>query len=421
MLVLTGASGFVGSELIPRLARPDGGGMLLVSRDAARLRALHPTLECCDYDALSRLDLAGAVFVHLAVRNNDRPGTLVEYEAANVAHLLETAAIARAGGARRFINLCTTHALQPAPDDPYGMSKAEGARRLLQQWPEGAVNLYIPAVYGERLQGRLGLLNRLPAWSRSMVLTILRQVKPVISADMLARTMVALGHVDSARVSAIGEMIPVADRVNETGVYAIGKRCMDLLAALGIFVLLGWAMVILALLIRLDSAGPAIFAQRRVGRGGRPFTCYKFRTMQAGTVEVATHHIGGQSVTRIGRLLRRSKLDELPQAFNILRNEMSLVGPRPCLPVQTELVAERAMRGVLDLKPGVTGLAQINDIDMSDPRVLAMWDARYAAFRTLLLDVVILVRTILGKGAGDRIVHPSNPSGSGLRKEGTAA
>jgi O-antigen biosynthesis protein WbqP len=118
----------------------------------------------------------------------------------------------------------------------------------------------------------------------------------------------------------------------------------------------------------------------------------------------------------VGAILRRTKFDELPQILNILRNEMSLVGPRPCLAAQETLIAERLQRGVLNLKPGITGLAQINDIDMSDPRYLAIWDARYGASRTLLLDVVILVRTILGKGSGDRIA-PQLPFGDGPREQ----
>jgi len=90
--------------------------------------------------------------------------------------------------------------------------------------------------------------------------------------------------------------------------------------------------------------------------------------------------------------------------LNVLRNEMSLVGPRPCLPIQSELIAHRRARGVLRIKPGITGLAQIADIDMSDPARLAAWDARYRAFRTLAGDATILVRTVLGGGSGDRTV-----------------
>lgn len=420
MFVLTGASGFVGSLLVPRLVQSCGERLILVSRDPGELQARNPAVTCSDYARLPMLDLRGAVFVHLAARNNDRPGTLAEYAAANVEHLLQTARIARGAGARRFINLCTTHALQPAAADLYGVTKAEGAKRLSEEWPEGAINLYIPAVYDARFRGRLRFLNALPRWSRTATIALLRQAKPVVSADVLADALLLLGQGDAAFPSESAAMLPLADPVPENGLYAFGKRCMDLSAAIAILLLLGWAMAIIALLIKADSPGPAIFAQRRVGRQGKLFTCFKFRTMRVGAREAATHEVASQWVTRVGGFLRRSKLDELPQIFNILRNEMSLVGPRPCLPLQVELIAERSSRGALDLKPGVTGLAQINDIDMREPRTLAMWDARYGAFRTLLLDVVILVRTVLGKGAGDRVLSTDGTNASDLRKEGPA-
>tara|TARA_R110001606_G_scaffold172539_2_gene318742 strand:- start:158 stop:652 length:495 start_codon:yes stop_codon:yes gene_type:complete len=161
-------------------------------------------------------------------------------------------------------------------------------------------------------------------------------------------------------------------------------------------------MLAIAVAVKVSSPGPAIFAQRRVGKGRKIFTCYKFRTMSDGTKESATHEIQSSSVTPLGSFLRAVKLDELPQIFNIFRNEMSLVGPRPCLPIQTELIAERQLRNVYGIKPGITGLAQVKDIDMSDPHRLAEVDAQYMAQRTLVSEMKILVATFIGKGRGDR-------------------
>ncbi|MFY9237845.1 MAG: sugar transferase [Roseovarius sp.] len=115
-----------------------------------------------------------------------------------------------------------------------------------------------------------------------------------------------------------------------------------------------------------------------------------------------THEVSAASITRIGHFLPRSKIDELPQVWNILRNEISLIGPRPGLPVQTALFEARQARGVFAVKPGISGLAQINDIDMSDPERLADWDARYIALQSLLLDAKIIMATLIGKGRGDR-------------------
>ncbi len=195
----------------------------------------------------------------------------------------------------------------------------------------------------------------------------------------------------------------LADPTPALGLYAGISRAIDLCAALAVIVLAGWAMVLIALYVRLDSKGPAIFAQKRIGKHARVFTCYKFRTMATGTADVATHDVSESSVTKAGRFLRKTKLDELPQVANVLRNEMSLVGPRPCLPVQKELIKRRAERTVLTLKPGITGLAQIKNVDMSDPARLAALDDRYRAFRTVIGDGAILLRTVLGGGSGDRV------------------
>jgi lipopolysaccharide/colanic/teichoic acid biosynthesis glycosyltransferase len=185
-------------------------------------------------------------------------------------------------------------------------------------------------------------------------------------------------------------------------IYAAGKAVIDFGFALFVLIFLWWLMGLVALAIRMGSNGPAVFAQDRIGRNGTVFRCYKFRTMAVGTIEAGTHEVPASSVTAIGRFLRRTKIDELPQAINILRGEMSLVGPRPCLPVQTELIAQRKARGVLDVLPGITGLSQINGIDMRDPVLLAQWDQRAIAERSLPGDLRIILSTLFGRGRGDR-------------------
>jgi O-antigen biosynthesis protein WbqP len=176
------------------------------------------------------------------------------------------------------------------------------------------------------------------------------------------------------------------------------KRVFDVLAAgLGLIVL--WPVILLtAIAVRLNSPGPGILAQRRIGRDGRQFTCYKLRTMHQNTAQVPTHQVGVSALTSIGGFLRRSKLDELPQLLNVLRGDMSLVGPRPCLPTQAELIEARSRLGALAVLPGVTGLAQIQGVDMSDPARLAAIDAQYARTRTFGGDLLIILRTLTGSG-----------------------
>lgn len=152
----------------------------------------------------------------------------------------------------------------------------------------------------------------------------------------------------------------------------------------------------------LDTGSP-LFRQERVGRYKEPFVLVKFRTMNPNAASVATHLADASAVTKLGHFLRRSKLDELPQLWNVLKGEMSLVGPRPCLFNQHELIEERALRGVFATRPGITGLAQINGVDMSTPKLLAEVDAR------MLLDLgartyfSCIIKTVIGAGRGDRI------------------
>ncbi|WP_416362076.1 sugar transferase [Immundisolibacter sp.] len=156
-------------------------------------------------------------------------------------------------------------------------------------------------------------------------------------------------------------------------------------------------------LVGLWDTGAPLFRQQRVGRHQRPFVLVKFRTMRPGTASVATHLADAAAITPFGRFLRRSKLDELPQLWNVLKGDMSLVGPRPCLPNQQELIEERAARGVFAARPGITGLALISGIDMSTPRLLAETDARMLQDLGLRAYFSYIFKTLAGAGRGDRI------------------
>jgi O-antigen biosynthesis protein WbqP len=152
----------------------------------------------------------------------------------------------------------------------------------------------------------------------------------------------------------------------------------------------------------IDSASP-LFLQERVGRYQRPFTLVKFRTMRPDTASVASHLADASAITVIGSFLRRTKLDELPQLWNVLKGEMSLVGPRPNLFNQSELIAERNSRGVFEARPGITGLAQVRNIDMSTPKLLAETDQHMLQSLTVTLYFKYIFMTVYGKGSGDRV------------------
>jgi lipopolysaccharide/colanic/teichoic acid biosynthesis glycosyltransferase len=167
--------------------------------------------------------------------------------------------------------------------------------------------------------------------------------------------------------------------------------------------LLGAPVLFAIYVVGLFDMGSPLFRQERVGRDQKQFTLVKFRTMRPDTASVASHLADASAITRLGAFLRRTKLDELPQLWNVLKGEMSLVGPRPCLFNQTELIAERHSRGVFNARPGITGLAQVNNIDMSTPKLLAETDANMLQGLTLALYFKYIFMTVGGKGAGDRV------------------
>ena len=179
-------------------------------------------------------------------------------------------------------------------------------------------------------------------------------------------------------------------------------RALDILFSL-FGMICGAPVFLVVILLSLLDHGSPFFRQIRIGKKQLPFTLVKFRTMAIGTRSVGTHLVDPASITKLGRFLRKTKLDELPQLFNVLIGQMSLVGPRPCLPNQTELIQERLKRGVFDVRPGISGVAQVNDIDMSTPRKLARYDQVMVRRMSLTLYFKILVATAVGKGRGDRV------------------
>ena len=179
-------------------------------------------------------------------------------------------------------------------------------------------------------------------------------------------------------------------------------RILDLIFSL-LGLVLGAPVLLFIYMVGLFDTGSPLFRQERVGRDQRPFVLVKFRTMRPDTASVASHLADASAITSLGAFLRRTKLDELPQLWNVLKGEMSLVGPRPCLFNQTDLIKERAARAVFDSRPGITGLAQVSNIDMSTPALLAETDAKMLASLTVADYFSYIIQTVSGKGAGDRI------------------
>lgn len=172
-------------------------------------------------------------------------------------------------------------------------------------------------------------------------------------------------------------------------------------------VVFGIPLLVVALLVKLTSPGPVLYWSNRVGKDNRIFRMPKFRTMRIGTPAVATHLLAdpGQFLTPVGGLLRKTSLDELPQIFTILKGDMSIVGPRPALFNQDDLIALRTAKGVHELTPGLTGWAQVNGRDELPIPVKVGYDEYYLKHRSLLLDLKIVLLTMKKVVVGEGVAH----------------
>jgi lipopolysaccharide/colanic/teichoic acid biosynthesis glycosyltransferase len=171
------------------------------------------------------------------------------------------------------------------------------------------------------------------------------------------------------------------------------KRGLDLLIAVPALLAVSPILLLTATAILLEDGRPILFRQVRVGRHNRNFRILKFRSMPVATPSVPSAAAGAFKVTRVGAVIRRTNIDELPQLVNVLRGEMSIVGPRPGLPVQEKLMALRRARGVDRLRPGLTGLAQVNSFDGMTDEQKVEWEARYADHVSFAVDLGVILRT----------------------------
>ena len=188
--------------------------------------------------------------------------------------------------------------------------------------------------------------------------------------------------------------------------YQYFKRLIDMVLSLGAIIVLSPVLAVIAVLIKLDSKGPVLFKQKRVGKDKTHFEILKFRTMYADVPkDVPTHLLAdpASKITKIGRFLRKSSLDELPQIFNIFKGEMSIIGPRPALWNQFDLIEERDKYGANDVRPGLTGLAQVMGRDELPIEIKAKYDGDYVKNITFANDVKIFFRTIFSVASADGI------------------
>jgi lipopolysaccharide/colanic/teichoic acid biosynthesis glycosyltransferase len=261
---------------------------------------------------------------------------------------------------------------------------------------------------------RLSVAMGKPARLIPVPASVLSFIAKVLGKEAMARRVLGSLQVDMSKArNMLGwePFVSVDDglkRCVESRTQVVGNSaqylmrfCDILFSAAGLLV--GLPLFVGIIILGWFDTGSPLFFQERVGRQKKPFILVKFRTMKLDTASVASHLASTSSITKLGSFLRRTKLDELPQLWNVLKGEMSLVGPRPCLFNQDELIREREERGIFAVRPGITGLAQVNEIDMSTPELLAKTDLEMVQTMSLKNYFRYIFMTISGKGSGDRI------------------
>ena len=183
----------------------------------------------------------------------------------------------------------------------------------------------------------------------------------------------------------------------ESILYSVTKRLIDIVGSLCGIILLSPLFLLVAILIKLDSKGPIIFKQIRIGKNSKPFYIYKFRSMKIDAPNLSTEEFINASdfTTKVGKFIRKTSIDELPQLVNILKGDMSIVGPRPVIEREVRLLEIRKECNVDSILPGITGLAQINGRDNIDDYEKVKYDFEYLSKRNLVLDIKIIINTVL--------------------------
>ena len=392
---------------MPRLQHL-GHEIVVVSRQPEQTRRLFGAVTTGSLNDFQNLCEGVDMVVHLAVANNERTHTPATYQEVNVDLTLRLVEQSRDAGVPVFVNISTWQALNENPKTPYARSKRKANEAVQKLTGIRIATVFLPLVHASpdvrstepRLPktnwrswtGSTRFLNAMPLGMGAGIFSVLSAFKPTVHVNHLAYWIHqgALAQIDGWTILTDGQV--------HNRLYQFMRRCLDYLAIVFATVVLWWLYISVWLLVRLSSPGPGLFSQTRVGKNGKHFTCYKFRTMRTDTPNVATHRVDQASVTAVGKVLRRTKVDELPQLWNVGRGEMTLVGPRPCLPNQTELIEERQKHDLYSVAPGITGYAQVHNVNMEDIKKLAKYDLFGLSFASIASDVSIILRTIIRIG-----------------------
>lgn len=395
-IIVTGASGFVGGLIVPELNKKDIK-MLLVGRCANKLKKIYGEYNICEYEELEKFAKNYDCIIHLATFNNTKKSNYDKARKENLEIFKKVFEIAKLHNLF-FFNFSSTHSLDLNYKTVYAESKREIEKHINSTNYCRTKTIYMPFIYGKKMSGKLEILNIFPNYISRIILYFFSALKPTVHIQTIINYLLK-----SNKETKIKKLIILSDNISKNYIFFISKRFLDLIFSFTVFIILWWLFILIWLLVKLETPGPGIIFQKRVGKNGKIFNCLKFRTMKSGVKQAPTHQMSFNDLTFFGAFLRKTKLDELPQIFNIILNEMSLVGPRPCLVIQNELIAKRKEFHILDIKPGVTGFAQINKVDMSDIYKITQFDFIYMKTQSILNDFKILIKTFFGAGNIDNI------------------
>lgn len=397
-IAITGATGYIGKMVVP-LLESKGHEVLVCGRSLEKLKAAFANNKSAAYATLAHALSGYDILVHMAVLNNDSAHAQDDVERVNINLALDVARDAKKAGVKYFVFISSTHALEKSNNSQYATSKRDAASKLAALTDIETKIVYLPFVYGSTWPKQLNFLN---TFNQALAKALFRPLAATKATVNVGKVVDVLDRLETT--DKIDTNIILSDDMEDNFYYRAFRKLVDISVGIGVVVGFGWLILALWILIKFDNPGPGFFSQTRVGRRGNLFTCYKLRTMNVGTSQRGTHEVSSSQITRLGMFLRKYKLDELPQAWNLLKGDMSLVGPRPCLPSQTELIAERQRVHVLDCPPGITGYSQVLNIDMSNPEILARSDAHFRKLKSISMDLKIILATFLGRGFGDKTI-----------------
>ena len=393
-IIITGCTGYIGKILIPKLLKLNFN-ILAVGRNTEKIRFMFPELKCCNYQELIKQKDNFEFILHLAISNNLKKYNYKKFLETNVVFLKDILKISRKLKIKKFIYLRSIREIDIFDQSNYAKSKREATKILRLEKNLKIETILIPLIYSSNFYPeKISFLNRLPKSISEYLFHFISSIKPTLNVNTL---------VNHLRKKYRPNSVYLYEDLVDNKFYKIFNILVNLGFSIITIISFFWLLIGVYLIIVIESRGGGLFKQKRIGRNGKEFTLYKFRTMIENTKNVETHKISKEQVTKIGKYLRVLKIDELPQFLNILRGEVSLIGPRPSLISQKELIACRKKKKILTISPGITGWAQVCGIDMSDIKKLVQIEEDYLILRSILFDLKILLYTLVGKGRTDRV------------------